>query len=202
MKTLLDRRPTIADVAQLAKVSTATVSRALQTPEIVSESTRAAVMDAVQATGYRGNSVAKMLRQNRSGAILVLLPDLANPFFSEILSGIDEVATESRYTILVGNTFRDTGDKTRALLDNLWNGRADGGLLLNGALPHALPKRAEAPLISISEAIPGAGIPHVGTDNVQAARDATRHLIDLGHRRIGFISGPTGNVLSQARRDG
>ncbi|MBO6815837.1 MAG: LacI family DNA-binding transcriptional regulator [Rhizobiaceae bacterium] len=195
------KRPTISDVAKLAKVSTATVSRALQTPDLVSQSTRDQVLDAVKRTNYRINSAAKMLRQNRAATLLVLLPDIANPFFSEILSGIEDIATERDHTILIGNTNGEEA-RTHDLLDLLQCGRADGALLLNGAL--ALPPdEVEAlALISISAEIPVANISHVGIDNVGALQEITNHLISLGHRNIVHICGPAGNILSSQRRTG
>lgn len=201
MKSLLNKRPTIADVARQANVSTATVSRALQTPELVSESTRNQVIEVVARTGYRANTAAKMLRQNRSRTLLVMLPDIANPFFSEILSGIEDAATEQNHTILIGNT---NGKESRArdLLENLRNGRADGALLLNGDIPLSTDEIAALSLVSISENIPGVNISHVGTDNVKASSDATQHLIDLGHKRIAHLCGPEGNVLSLQREQG
>ncbi|MEP0522097.1 MAG: LacI family DNA-binding transcriptional regulator [Hyphomicrobiales bacterium] len=201
MRTLTNKRPTIADVARQANVSTATVSRALQTPDLVSESTRKVVFDVVAQTGYRVNTAAKMLRQNRSGTLLVILPDIANPFFSEILSGIEDAATEQNHTILIGNT-NGQDFRARDLLENLRNGRADGALLLNGNLPLPPEEISTLSLISISENIPGIDISHVGTDNVRASADATQHLIDLGHKRIIHFCGPEGNVLSVQRMKG
>jgi len=201
MRKFSDKRPTIADVAREANVSTATVSRALQNPELVSETTRKLVFAVVAKTGYRANTAAKMLRQNRSGTLLVVLPDIANPFFSEIMSGIEDTATEHSHTILIGNT---NGDESRArdLLGNLRNGRADGALLLNGSLPLRAEEIKSLPLVSISEKIPDADISHVGTDSVSATFDATQHLIDQGHMRIGHYSGPEGNILTAERRKG
>ncbi|MEQ8740340.1 MAG: LacI family DNA-binding transcriptional regulator, partial [Hoeflea sp.] len=84
------KAPRITDVARLAGVSTATVSRALSKPETVAESTRDAVLEAARESGYRVNLSARNLRRQRTGAIVILVPDLGNPFFSRILSGIEE----------------------------------------------------------------------------------------------------------------
>lgn len=195
------KRPTVRDVARIAGVSTATVSRALQSPDIVSKKTRDAVFAAVKDTGYSINTAAQMLRRNRSGTVLVILPDISNPFFSKILSGIEEVATRANLTILIGNT---NGDKTRytKILENLRNGRADGALILNGLTPPegALPEGT--PAVSISERLDGSGYPHVGTDNRKAAFDATRYLIEQGHLQIAHITGPQGNILTEDRLSG
>lgn len=91
-------------MARLAGVSTATVSRALSNPALVSEETRAAVDQAVQATGYRINHAARNLRHRRTGGIVALVPGLANPFFSQILSGIASVLAPAGYNLLVADT--------------------------------------------------------------------------------------------------
>ena len=182
-------------------MSTATVSRALQNPDVVSKPTRDAVFDAVAKTGYRINVAAKMLRQNRSGTILVVLPDIGNPFFSEILSGIEDAASAQQHTILIGNTNWDA-DRAKDLLGYLRNGRADGAVLMNGVLPLPRGEYEELPLVSVSEEIPNSGITHVGADNIQASADITQHLIDLDHRDIAHIAGPEDNILSKQRQQG
>ncbi|MEP5759286.1 MAG: LacI family DNA-binding transcriptional regulator [Litoreibacter sp.] len=201
MKLPTKKRPTIADVAHLAGVSTATVSRALQSPDLVSEKNRKLIFDVVSQTGYRPNTAAKMLRQNRANTLLVVLPDIANPFFSEILSGIEDVATVHNYTILISNTNGDDA-RTRDLLGSLRNGRADGALLLNGQLPLPDHEIETLSLVSISEAIPNAQILHVGTDSIAATREATEYLITLGHKKIVHFGGPTGNILTKEREQG
>ncbi|WP_371171147.1 LacI family DNA-binding transcriptional regulator [Aliiroseovarius sp. 2305UL8-7] len=195
------KRPTIRDVARVAKVSTATVSRALQSPELVTENTRKAVFDAVTQTGYSVNTAAQMLRRNRSGTVLVILPDISNPFFSEILSGIEKIATHEKLTILIGNTNNEP-ERFTNILENLRNGRADGALLLNGVAPPADMLPEHTPMVTISERIAGYTLPHVGTDNEAAAYDSTQHLISLGHSSIAHVTGPEGNQLTNDRRAG
>lgn len=182
----------------MAGVSTATVSRALQSPDIVSKKTRDAVFTAVSETGYSVNTAAQMLRRNRSGTVLVILPDISNPFFSKILSGIEEVATRANLTILIGNT---NGDDARYanILENLRNGRADGALILNGAAPPDGMLPEGTPVVSISERLDDASYAHVGTDNRKAAFDATQYLLAQGHRRIAHVTGPEGNPLTNDR---
>ncbi|EEE35556.1 transcriptional repressor CytR [Rhodobacteraceae bacterium KLH11] len=182
----------------MAGVSTATVSRALQSPDIVSKKTRDAVFAAVSETGYSVNTAAQMLRRNRSGTILVILPDIANPFFSKILSGIEEVATQANLTILIGNT-NGEDERFANILENLRNGRADGALLLNGCAPPDGLLAEGVPVISISERVNNSDIPHVGTNNEEAAYDATRYLVSLGHRAIAHAAGPDGNTLTEDR---
>lgn len=90
---------TIEDVARHAGVSIATVSRALHKPDVVSETTREKVQTAIAATGYTANVMARNLRLNRSGMILLLVPDIGNPFFSAILSGIEKGASQAGYNV-------------------------------------------------------------------------------------------------------
>jgi LacI family repressor for deo operon, udp, cdd, tsx, nupC, and nupG len=184
----------------VAGVSTATVSRALQSPNIVSQKTRKAVFDAVSETGHSVNTAAQMLPRNRAGTVLVILPDIANPFFSKILSGIDKVATQANLMILIGNT-SDENERFSNILKNLRNGRADGALLLNvRARPTDLLPDG-VPILSISERIDNSAIPYVGTDNVKAAYDATTYLLSLGHRSVVHVTGPQGNSLTKDRHD-
>lgn len=200
------KTPTIQDVARFARVSTATVSRALSSPERVSEGTRARISDAVQATGYTLNQAARSLRQRTSKTILVGLPDIRNSFFSTILDAIEREAALRGYGVLVCNRYSGP-NPARRLGEYFLSHRADGLLLLDGSLDLeqllSLTRGPSAvPLVVACEEIPDAPFHTVKTDNPRAAAQATRHLIDLGHTRIGHISGPVGNVLRQERLAG
>ncbi|MDQ2067063.1 LacI family DNA-binding transcriptional regulator [Xinfangfangia sp. CPCC 101601] len=190
-------RPRISDVARLAGVSTATVSRALSNPSMVTAETRATVAAAVKATGYRLNLTARNLRHSRTGGVLALVPNLANPFFSQILSGIAGVLGPAGYNLLVADT-RTSDPET--LLAYAEPSRADGLIVLDGSL--AAESLARVPLVEACEWIPGLQAPRVKIDNRAAAKLAIDHLVGLGHRRIGHVTGPTQNVLSIARLAG
>ncbi|WIY54081.1 LacI family DNA-binding transcriptional regulator [Devosia sp. YIM 151766] len=200
------KTPTIQDVARSAKVSTATVSRALSSPEKVSEATRARISAAIHATGYTLNQAARSLRQRNARTILVALPDIRNPFFSSILDAIEREATSRGYGVLVANLY--LGQETaRRLQDYMLSNRADGLLLLDGSLsPETLRAIASppnsVPLVLACEDIPQTDFHTVLTDNAEAAARATRHLIDLGHRKIGHILGPEHNVVARDRLAG
>lgn len=200
------KTPTIQDVARFAKVSTATVSRALSTPDKVSEATRARVSEAVRVTGYTLNQTARSLRQRSAKAILVALPDIRNPFFSSILDAIEREAAQRGYGVLVINLY--FGRQTVARLhDFLLSNRADGLLLLDGSIePEQLQalrhQGAPVPVVVACEEIPKSGYHTVLTDNLEAAERATRHLIDLGHTRIGHLLGPEHNIVSKERHTG
>jgi LacI family repressor for deo operon, udp, cdd, tsx, nupC, and nupG len=204
--TVLKKTPTIQDVARFANVSTATVSRALSNPGRVSEGTRARVSEAIRATGYTLNQAARSLRQRSSRTILVALPDIRNTFFSTILDAIEREATYRGYGMLVANLFLAQKPAQR-LQDYMLSNRADGLLLLDGSLDPAMLQSLVAaphsvPLVVACEEIPNSGFHMVLTDNLQAAERATRHLIDLGHKRIGHLLGPEQNVVARDRLAG
>ncbi len=203
----MNKRATIEDVARIAGVSTATVSRAIHTPEIVSDSTREAVNGAIEQTGYTLNLAARNLRQQRANATVVLVPDIGNTFFSEILVGIERVASAAGHTILIGHTAKDPVREEK-YLNTLVNGQADGALLLNGHLPDVVIERIKNaagggfPIVSVSEALDDQIVPHVGIDNVRAAAMATQYLLDHGHRHILHLRGPGDNILTHQRMAG
>jgi len=196
---------TLQDVARVAGVSTATVSRTLSSPNVVSESTRQKVSKAVQDTGYRVNRAARNLRTQRSDSVLVLLPDLANPFFSNILEGISQGLSRKGYSMLIASTkqVQDSGDR---LVNYLDDARADGMIILDGGLkPDVVRSLEEAPqsnnIVFACEWIEGTPFPSVRSENHQGTCDAVRYLYSLGHRKIAHVTGPEGNVLMHVRRD-
>ncbi|MGJ8527831.1 LacI family DNA-binding transcriptional regulator [Maritalea sp.] len=193
--------PTIQDVAVAANVSTATISRALSNPHLVSEKTRTAVLKAVEQTGYRINRAAQNLRKRQAGAILVLLPNLGNPFFSQILSGIESVLATSDLSVLIADT---SGIKQDQLTSYFRDTRADGIILLDGGIPRdVLKELAEtAPdnrIVFACEWKPGVELPSIRSDNRGGALQAVSHLVELGHQKIGHVAGPRNNVLTKER---
>ncbi len=196
---------TLQDVARVAKVSTATVSRTLSNPDVVSESTRRRVSEAVKVTGYRINRAARNLRTQRAHSILVLLPDLANPFFSTILEGISRHLSQQGYSMLIAST-KQVHDSGERLVDYLDDARADGIIILDGGLNVDVVEMLEnAPqakrILFACEWIDGANFPSVRCQNRQGTRAAVNHLYDLGHRKIAHVTGPEGNVLMHSRKD-
>jgi LacI family repressor for deo operon, udp, cdd, tsx, nupC, and nupG len=195
-------RPTMADVARLAGVTPGTVSRALAGSSLVTAETRAKIEDAVRATGYVINHAARNLRESRSRQILVALPNIANPFYSAVVSGVEEVARAAGYGVLLGNT-RDLPDGEREIARHLLTGAVDGLLLHIGRVPEDLrrvPDLARKAIV-IATPIEGSGLTTVLIDEEGAARQAVAHLLSLGHRRIGHIGGPP-NVNSWDRLAG
>jgi LacI family repressor for deo operon, udp, cdd, tsx, nupC, and nupG len=196
------------DVAERAGVSTATVSRAYSSPERVSPEVRERIMRAALDLNYTLNLVARNLSRNESGAVLVVVPDIGNPFFSKILKGIESRARDLSYSVLIGDIGSDPG-QIETFARDVAARRADGLILLNGRAP-ALnmaevpgePPRERPlgyPVVVVSERIPDARLPTVGIDNVAAAKAAVLHLIEAGHRRVAHIAGPVANVLTKER---
>src|SRR4028119_1001937 len=127
------RAARIQDVARLAEVSTATVSRALATPERVSPQARARVLEAIAKIGYVPNPAARTLRSHKTGMVLVVLPDLANTFFSRILRGIEETLFEACYGMIISDLDGSPAKEAHFAAFTA-AGRVDGAILLNGHL--------------------------------------------------------------------
>lgn len=197
--------PKIVDVARVAGVSTATVSRALSKPESVAKSTREAVLAAAAQTGYRINVAARNLRSRRTGAVVVLVPNLGNPFFSQILAGIEATLSSKGLSILMVDTMQ-SGTRPDFIREYLHPSRADGVIVLDGSLPTDLLQPGgengkQVPMVFACEWHPEENFPSVRADNGQGARLAVEHLVELGHEKIGYINGPEANVLSKFRLD-
>lgn len=192
---------TIQDVARVAGVSTATVSRTLSKPDVVAELTREAVLDAIRTTGYRVNHLARNLRRQRTGSVIALMPNLANPFFSQIVAGMASVLTPAQYGLLIADT-QAGPDADERLSHYLLSGMADGLVLFDGTLsPARLDIPGRPPIVAACEWMGGA-LPSVRVDNAHGARLAVRHLAKLGHTAIAHVTGPPGNVLSLSRLEG
>lgn len=195
-------RPRMEDIARIAGVSVSTVSRALAGSPKVTDDTRARIEAAVRDTGYVVNQVAQGLRLQRSRQLLVLLPTIANPFFAEVVQGVEEEAAGAGYGVLVGSTENDP-EREAVLARQLLTGGIDGLILLTGRIPEGLAEQAAAGLlVAVSETIPGGRLPTIAIDNEAAAVAAVDHLLGLGHRRIAHIGGPPGNVLTAQRARG
>lgn len=194
----MQKPATLLDVAREARVSIATVSRSLTTPARVTEATRAAVLAAVERTGYRVNHTARNLRRQRTGTVVVLVPNLANPFFSKILSSLASVLTQAGYAMLVADT-QDEPSRETVLRRLLEGGIADGLVVLDGTV--TLPEDNRLPTLAACE-WQDDGLPSVTVENADGLRRMVGHLAGLGHRAIGHVTGPAGNVLTRTRLEG
>jgi len=188
---------TIPDVARLAGVSTATAARALGNYGSVSPATREKVEQAAAALGYRANSLARSMVTGTTNTLGVVLSDIENPFFSRVLRGISDVAHEAGFEVVLVNT-DESSDTERNAVRVLTEKRVDGLLVCPadaGSTEH-LRSVAEAgtPLVLVDRRIKQVPADSVVVDNRAAARAATQRLTELGHRRIGLITGMDGEL--------
>lgn len=202
--TALPRRhPTMADLAKRAGVSTATVSRALTLPDKVNAKTRAHVRAIAEELGFRPNLIGRQLRARETNSLLVLVQDLENPFYAELIKGVESVARANRYSVMVGNT-DGLEEVERLYADQFLGRRVDGLILLFGHLPAGItPRMAErSPIVLVSEDNVDLDLPRVLVDNVGWAAAAVRYLHAAGHRRIAHITGPLERIISRQRLQG
>ncbi|MBZ6076674.1 LacI family DNA-binding transcriptional regulator [Microvirga puerhi] len=191
----------IADVARLAGVSTATVSRVLANRGAVTAKTYEVVMEAVHRSGYTPNSVARNLRTRRTMTVLVVVPNLANPVFAQILRGIDDELTQSGYGLVIGN-LDNCLEREARYVDLALSRQVDGILLMTGRVPGDDKRHmgdAGLPMVAMCATIGDSRIPNVVVQDREASRAAVQHLVELGHRRLGYVAGPIGNVIEAER---
>jgi LacI family transcriptional regulator len=192
--------PTIRDVARRAQVSVATVSRALNGLENVSDGTRSRVADAVRDLGYVPHAGARSLSLARTNAIGVVLPDLHGEFFSEIVRGMDREASRLGFLLLLSNLHGSAEQAQVAL--RAMRGRVDGLIVM---APHlraeevsaALPTGFPSMLINTRDA---SGLrPGIHLDNEAGVRAVVEHLVSLGRKRLVHIRGPADNIDADER---
>ncbi len=182
---------TLNDVARMAGVTAATVSNVLSGRVPVREETRERVLAAVEEVGYRPNMVARSLARGKTYTIALLLPSLANPFFSEVVEEIERVAGAHDYQILLALSHGDYRRGTRHL-ERLASRWVDGFIIIGNAAPTsdavALAKMGKPVILSVWNAeVPVHEVPIVDIDFRSAGELATQHLLELGHQRIATI---------------
>jgi LacI family transcriptional regulator/LacI family repressor for deo operon, udp, cdd, tsx, nupC, and nupG len=184
----------IKDIARAAKVSHSTVSRALRNSPLVNAETRALVHKIAAQQGYTVSAAARSLVTRRTNTIGVVVTSIANPFAGEIVAGIEEAALAREYSVLLATSGLDPAREMRAV-QGLHEQRVDG-ILVNssrvGRLYLPLLTEWNVPIVLINNEQPGEFSHSVSIDNLRAGRDATRHLVELGHRRIGYLGNQFG----------
>jgi LacI family transcriptional regulator, repressor for deo operon, udp, cdd, tsx, nupC, and nupG len=189
----------IRKVAELAGVSTATVSRAFSQPDKLSDATLQKVLKAARRSKYKPNLLARNFRSARSYSVVVLVPNIANPFFARIIRGIEEVAQLNGYAVLLGDT-RNLAAREAEYLQLVENRRADGAIQLSAAVPSGL--TAALPFVHACECTELGRFPTVRIDNARAAQTVCSYLIALGHGRVGVVRGPAASPLTADRLKG
>lgn len=194
---------TIRDVARAAKVSVATVSRALNGHDNVTEAVRRRVLAVANELRYSPHHAARSLSSRRTHTIGVVLPDIHGEFFSELMRGIDQVARESGLHLLVSSYHGHPEEQAAAL--RAMRGRVDGMLVMSphtGDLDAIGDHLAALPTVLINSQPIDSGQIALGIDNYGGARRMVEHLLASGHRRIAFIAGPQNNFDAHERLRG
>jgi len=180
---------TMVDVAKRAKVSIATVSRVLSGQQSVAPELTARVMEAVKELEYEPNFTAQNLRRNESRTLVIVTPNITNPYYANIIAGIAKGSQERGYSTFLFNT-EGKRKMEEQILDRLKKHQADGAILLAAELGSdwIYEYAKEYPVVQCSEFDPKYPIPRVCVDNYKATQDLMEYLISLGHTRIGTIS--------------
>lgn len=193
----------VRDVAKRAQVSLGTVSNVINTPDSVRPRTRARVEKAMSELGFVGSRAAGQLRSRKSGLVGVVLPDVGNPYWADVLRGVESVLERQDLTLVVGSTHQDPSRQSR-LLRALTQQGVDGLLVapidkLRSWEPFGDRRLGVVALESGAEPDVGSSI---SLDNVGGARQAITHLLELGHRSVVFINGPRSVPWCVERREG
>lgn len=192
-------RPTVGattqrDVAQRANVDPSVVSRIVNNePSLsVSDATRSRVLEVIEELKYRPNMMARGLATARTWTIGLLLPDIANPAYSSLVDGAREQAEAANYVVVIGSAKDGTAAES-AFAHLLGRGRVDGLIFASATIDDAFIASlaaGPAPLVVVNRRV--RGVPaSVTVDDARASMDAVRHLMDLGHRHLGHVAGPT-----------
>jgi LacI family transcriptional regulator len=197
------KTPTMQDVARLAEVSIATVSAVINKTAVVSPKRAERVSKAMEALDYHPDHIARSLKTGRTQTIGIILPDVTNPFYPEVITGAEEVAHANHYSVILCNTNEDPAHELQQL-NILFGHRADGVLIgcTDPALSLEGPTKRRFPIVCFDRIPQGFRGDSVSTDNFQGAYEATQHLIHLGHTRIALLVGRTELSTHLARLEG
>ena len=198
--------PTIADVAEAAGVSKSTVSRVLSgNYTYIREETRQRVQDAINRLGFRPNSIARSLTSKRTQTIGILISDIGNPFYSDVIHGAEDVAIEQNYNVFLGNTNYDLQrglDLVRSFIDR----RVDGVLIMSSTMSDEWLEeltRSRVPVVVVDWEVKAAlgSLSAISVDFHSGIYAAASHLAELGHRQFAHVSGPLRLQTSYLRQD-
>ncbi len=201
---MMSKRVNIADVAREAGVSAQTVSRALNNKGEISAETRERVLATVERLGYRPNTLARGLVTQKTSTLGLVVPDIANPFFSEVARGAEDTAHRAGFSLLLCNTMENSAREMEALR-TLEAQRVDGIILCSSRLSEeefgAFLSRLPA-VILVNRESSGNDLKSVCIDDEAGARSATQHLLRSGRRALAFLAGPPASHSGQRRAQG
>jgi LacI family transcriptional regulator len=193
---------TIRDVAKRAEVSTATVSATLNSSAYVSPELKARVLAAVEALGYAPSGIARSLKTGRTGMLALVVADVSNPFFAALIHAVETAAYERGYSLMLCNS-DENFERERRHLIQIRAQRCDGLILAPTGDEEVYQASGldsfPMPTVLVDRMLKSWPVDSVALDNESAATQATNYVLDLGHRRIGTISGPA-HVSTGAER--
>jgi DNA-binding LacI/PurR family transcriptional regulator len=192
------------EVAKLAGVSVATVSRVLNDNPNVSPELCSRVLAAVEKLNYQRNRVARSLRAKTSLIVGLIISDIQNPFFTSVVRGVEDVAYDHGYTLLLCNSDEDP-TKEHLYIDIMLAEKVAGVIISPVAEVDnysSLLLQAGVPIVSMDRRMRDLDVDTVLVNNVKGAYQAVSHLIELGHRRVGFIGGPLQTTTGRERHEG
>ncbi len=198
--------PTIKDVASRAGVSVGTVSNVLSGSATVTDDLRTRVEEAIAELDYRPNLIARSLKKRQTNTLGMIISDIVNPFFPEMVRGAEDAAAAAGYILTTFNT-DDRVERERQVFELLRSRRVDGLLLvvalIRGDLSHVQRAAAEGlPIVCLDRRPEGLDLDSVTVDNTGGVRSCIEHLIERGHRRIAIITGGPGKYLAKNRLQG
>jgi LacI family transcriptional regulator len=195
---------TIADVAAKAGVSTATVSRVLAGVGRARAETRARVLEAARELDYRPSEVARSLKRRSTQTLGLIITDIENPFFPQLVRSVEDAARAAGYSVLLCNAAEDP-EREASYLDLLVERRVDGLVIAASSLGARHGDWLTAPpipVVLVNTAAPEADVPAIMSDNEGGGRMVAEHLLGLGHRRFGYLMPPPRNVDAPDRLAG
>ncbi|WLR50244.1 catabolite control protein A [Bacillus tianshenii] len=193
---------TIYDVAREANVSMATVSRVVNGNPNVKPSTRKKVLEAIERLGYRPNAVARGLASKKTTTVGVIIPDISSIFFAELARGIEDIATMYKYNIILSNSDQNK-EKELHLLNTMLGKQVDGIVFMGGKITEEHVeefKKSPVPIVLAATMEENNEVPSVNIDYEEAAYNAMMNLIEKGHKRIGYVTGPLDGALTAQRK--
>jgi DNA-binding LacI/PurR family transcriptional regulator len=200
------RHVTIRDVAKAARASVSTISAALNNSDYVSAEMRRRIEEAIKDLKYRPNDLARGLRLQKTHSIAIVVPDLSNNFYIELVRGAKDYSASANYTVLIGDS-RESWEEERNYLDSFHRRRVDGIVrvpAIDALKAKAKPDLGNLPVV-YADRYPlskDTYVGRVGVDNRRAADSATRYLLSLGHRKMGIITGDASSGTSVDRLEG
>ncbi|EMI12629.1 catabolite control protein a [Bacillus stratosphericus LAMA 585] len=180
----------------------ATVSRVVNGNPNVKPTTRKKVLEAIDRLGYRPNAVARGLASKKTTTVGVIIPDISSIFYSELARGIEDIATMYKYNIILSNSDQNT-DKELHLLNTMLGKQVDGIVFMGGNITDVHVeefKRSPVPIVLAASVEEQAQTPSVNINYEQAIYDSVQLLVEKGHKRIAFVSGPMSEPINSMRK--